>query len=656
MAISFDGYPCYDPTAFRESCLNASPQLPLDWYNKVNRFDCTDGTEPGTGAILMLRGDLELLDINQLHDLTFTDHFGKSVTLKSLMVAGPTICLDPTRTTEDKNTLHYVPIADVRHFFKLTAINAGYNLRITPTGNYAIETTGGSNVPYTWDNIWEALWEALDEDFAGDMPFLPSTPEGTPDNFAFFGMTVMDAIKIFLARCAFQLVLDPIGDKFYVVELGENQPQLDQSLTGLLPYRIWDIEPLAPSFGRVPSTVQVFFRKSPTRAYGNAPELSVSIDADSPVDGESGTVIIHDDLLANYSGTKLLNNVEIQSRAAERAETFFRERRQWYKDPLRKVYSGAHSVITPGQMIEAVSWYDLGRGTMTEIKRRPICDPVADWTGNKHQGWRLVEFVRVNADTESGAETPPSGYLSGRITVWSPDNGAWQPVAKCWWRGANGEVGVEDWRYQSRFKGFLQGRPVFVGGCCEGSEGGGGSVGGGGDEEDDEDDYIDEEYVDPTPTDPVTTSCCDVGVPSTLYVTIVGTGGFACMNGTYPVVFDPTAGGLCGGSPFGQWSYEDDTTCTNGLVLGFGCFYEMSPSPFCTPTNTPKCRSFGLSYRCKNGFVPGNAVYWDGPLVSGFSCTCDPFSWQATFSPQALSGGGCFVALGSETITFTVTP
>jgi hypothetical protein len=280
-----------------------------------------------------------------------------------------------------------------------------------------------------------------------------------------------------------------LTDKWSVVELGVEQANLSTSQEALMGRRLWDIEPVSSNLGCVPANVHVYFRKTlGPRAYGQSPFVVKEIEAPSPDGTEVGTVIIHDDLMAEYAATTLINGDDLDTQAALRAVEFYRVRRDWFADPVRKVYSGAISKILTGSEIECVSWMDAGHGVMTETRRTPDSDPMEKWPGNEHQPWRLVEYVRISsAAPASGDDALPAGMQAATVVVYNPSSGSWEEICDCIWKGANEEVGVEDWRYPSRYVGNRSGVPVYVSACCEGTEGGSPASG------DDGGSYIDED-------------------------------------------------------------------------------------------------------------------------------------------------------------------
>lgn len=481
--VWFGGKQCLDPVALRRSCLEASPAIPVDWFGKANIFNDRSGPNPGTGGIILLRRDLLALDVNDVHDLEMVDHFGQKVVFKNLHIAGPTVCLNPS-SPENENTAHFVPLADNRRRWRMTSVNRGYNLRVTPNGNYATSTATSATVPFTWAEVIESLWGYLPAAKAGTVPTLPSEPDGSPDNFAYWGESAIEAIGHFTARCGVSLCRDPFTDEYSFAEMGADQAGLEREFRKLdKTVRIWDIEPINPAIGSVPDQIDVYFRKSPgPRSYAQSPYFVVSIAAvarsdGGPTDGEGGTLVIHDDLLAKYISRELQNEAELILRANDRASAFWQSRRDWFNSPLRRTYSGLVDTIATGSQVEAISWGDTGYGMRTVVELRPARDPIADWPGNEHQPWTDDEWVVIVAE-ESGSgdgDAVPTGYYAGRVTQPNVAASDWDPLFECFWKGANGEVPVVGHRYRSSFEGYLENadgklRPVYVGGCCEGTE------------------------------------------------------------------------------------------------------------------------------------------------------------------------------------------
>ena len=168
--------------------------------------------------------------------------------------------------------------------------------------------------------------------------------------------------------------------------------------------------------------------------------------------GESGTVVLQDDLRATYQGGRCTNDDALTTRAKERAVDFFRQRREFISEPDARWYSGLRTDFQPGEMVQSVAWEDVGHGMMTVVARVPKADPTADWPGQEHHPWRLSETVRIRGqDDEDAGFGSGSGYVdqsgfgsfSGSAPVYAnaevvrlnADRGDWDVLFPCWLEG-----------------------------------------------------------------------------------------------------------------------------------------------------------------------------------------------------------------------------
>lgn len=574
MAANFRGKQLLDPVAVARQC--TSKYLPTDWIGLANKYTCTRGIDPGIGNILLTRKDLDSLDLNQEHYLEFDDGKNK-IRLKSLHVAGPTRCLTPGYP-DDPSAVHLVTIADPRRMFKLATANLGFNLSVTPTGNYSTFTAPASTTPTTWKQMWEYLWNRLPTTYAGSPPALPSTPDGSPDSFPYYGKSAADALKDMLARLAMDLIYDPFTDKFSVVSLGQTQSNLENSEKSHLNRRLYDREPVSSSFGRVPATLEVYFPKDPPAAYGQSPYYVVSVNAPAPSNTaiEKGTLRIFDDMQAMYQSQTLTNGSELGQRASARATEFFRQRRDAAKSQRHKIYSGVLKDFLPGSQISAVAWADVGtgwnKGLITEVMRPEEDDPVEAWAGTGDLEFRLVEFVRVRGAVGSGSPAAPAGYQPGTVTLFNTITDDWDGQFSCWWREANGGAGEPGFRYLSRWVGHKNNKPVYIGSCCPpaGSGSGGPAVGGSGDGDDpwneNDNDSTNNSGSGPTPSGtPGTTGsggCCTGTAPNSFTIRFANAmGSCGCLN-------DFTATVTNSGPPTApQWTGNGTSVCNGGTTL-----------------------------------------------------------------------------------------
>lgn len=617
MPATFADRKLFDPGALYDWCLRR--RLPTDWHPLVNRYRNPIGTASGAGAVLMLRKDLDEIDLFTTHDLVLDDGANPKVTLRKLHVAGPTTCLSPGHP-DDPDAVHLVPLADHRRLWRLTVLNAAYNLRLTPTGGFAEATLNGEQL-WTWQEMVDDIKDAIPAAYAPGSFGLPVVPEVDPEGFAFHGTTAADALAHVLARLGCDVALDLTQDSFTVVELGGQQAALPTYETRYEGRRLWDREPVQAGLGRGPARVQVFFRKQPTRAYGNTQFWTVTVGEEGDArDGETGTVLLHDDMIATYQGGNLTNGGDLQARAEERAEEYFAEHRDHATKPHRRIYSGALDGIRPGPEIAVVTWQDRGDtpfadGTMdplagitTEVERQPLFDPVEEWPGNPEQPWRLTEILDVT-------QTDVGVYWEAKVVRWNVATEAWEELFDCLYYDINGQDPPPAGRYVCVFKGYSAADelPVYAGGCCPTGDGGGGSTGPG-------------DPNDDPPADPGTLSipCCpDRLMPETLFAfTFNHTGDCTCVPEEIELVYE----GFAGSSHTWTGSYE----ACGGCALTLQCTetegvwnWQLGPASCAAGGDVPPDGPDLISVECGDGTgFPFTAIFHVNNSIGGATnCT-----------------------------------
>lgn len=396
MGVTLGGKSCLEPLTLYTFCQEHG--LPVsEWYAKANSYVCPLGSKPGTGYLLMRRGDLALsvvetsdsnatLNLNASHDLvwTVTDAFQgegtfekQTVTLKNLVISRATaVC---PGLAEDAETHYLVEVADRRQTIRRVMINAAYNVRsaTTPTTSYTATQNGGVN--WTWDLMGANLWNTqVGSALLGTWPGLPFTPDGTPDSFIYYQMSALDALQNFLARVGCSLRYNPVADTFSIVRLGIVDAVFDTAETKWNAQRVWDSYNLDLNRALTPQYCRVAFHKF-TQPADASPWYVVNVaDATAPIapvaDIVTGTyVIVPDDLWAVYdaAGTQTAASVTATgTRATERAADYFRILKLG-KDDLVRVYAGAigEAGFLPGAQILGTAWEDRGLGAKTTLYR-----------------------------------------------------------------------------------------------------------------------------------------------------------------------------------------------------------------------------------------------------------------------------------------------
>ncbi|WP_157369861.1 hypothetical protein [Zavarzinella formosa] len=439
MGATFADQPLVDPKTLYDQCRMLG--LRQDWVGLANGLCNPAGVRSGIGHLLMTRASLDLIDFNTPQSLSiFHEPTSTQIDFESLVI---TECEAITPSFPgDPDAVFHVRVADIRHLWRFAVIDAGFNLRETPTGNYRKETTfEESGTPHTWQQMFDAVWETLPADYRGDTPTLPEVTEGTPEAFDFYATYTIDAIEMILARLGCALTFNPTADPedaiYSVVPLGDPDAYetFTASVDDLARLRLDDNEGLEGNLGRVPAQVNVLFRKQMPVANGENPWHTITVaDPNDPVPGqlEDTTVWLIDDLTADYQGDTLTNVTGLTSRADSRAAEYFRSVRRDGHSLRRLVYSGAQISILPGEWVSEVSWFDRGGGVMTEVKLIPDNgQPTAEWPGNKPQAWRETEIVRPDDESE---DEPPEGYTAGKVVRYDATTGEWVDRHDCWIR------------------------------------------------------------------------------------------------------------------------------------------------------------------------------------------------------------------------------
>lgn len=471
MGALFGNQPVYDPLMAAEHA-RLFRMRRMEWWEKANGYTCPVGVKSGHGHLLMCGRDLSYLDKNARHSLRFFDtRTGTDVTFKNITITSIDAITAGNRG--DLNTLYHVQIADRRHLWKMYLLDAAFNMRVTPTGNFRdVDLTGG--VAMSWQALVDAIWEFLPEASEFDSPTLPFSPDGKPEGFDFYGKTAGDALGIVLDRLGCTLVLDPIADTFRIARIGDAAAKLvlDGVLAQVMNVRLDDNGDLFTNLGRVPRSVTVLFPKEIEPAYGDTPHKSVEInDPGTLVDGqESGTtVILHDDLVARYQGGSLMNSAALTSRATERATDYFRILRKSGPVESRNLYSGARSEFTMGEWIDQIAWMDIGDGLMTEIRIEPVKAIVA-WQGNRRQTWRETEIIRLTGTSSTvSLDVGTISLLNGVVLIRNDYTGAFSDHFDCYVLDQGSEIESGDTsKITGKLTGFAGTKPVYFLGSTDG--------------------------------------------------------------------------------------------------------------------------------------------------------------------------------------------
>mgnify|MGYP007100061961 CR=1 FL=1 len=409
--------PCY-PSIAGKSCLDPGTlvehvddqQLPLDFWQRCNSYECPRGPEPGKAHFLLLRKDLDAINKNTFVEAIFRSDQA-TVTIPKLLFSKAT-CMSAGISPTDQDAAYWAEFVDSRHVLDMSTIGSGtagegqYNVRCqavegaTSTDLYYSESLNGGSL-WTWQTMLDNLWGKLPSTPAGSAPVLPYTPDGSPEGFRFIGVSAWQAIHEVLEKISCTTTYDPLQNLYGYIKLGSSQSSLSDQFARLadrLLYSYWPVEDIAAS---VPATIRVFFHRYDehfgttvdTPRTGSAIMDPVySVDKATGASGAiAGTVVsLWDDLPALYdlSGT-LTNSAALSTRATEVAANLVLAMTTGVAR-MRRMYSGCVDTILPGAEISRVIWRDYGdaQGMVTEMMNRPdepMDQPAPDWISGQQR-------------------------------------------------------------------------------------------------------------------------------------------------------------------------------------------------------------------------------------------------------------------------------
>jgi hypothetical protein len=376
---------------------------PYKFWEKANSFTMPRGKHPSVGYLLMLHRDIEELKVglNEFdYYIQFYDSYKGGVTINNLAIAR----MDAVTGMNVKNVaevMYLVQLVDARAIAHYSAVDKVYNVRSYQYLNtsdqpdyYGFSLNGGS--VWTWQQIVEDLWNELPSPM-GSPIFDVSWPTHTPENYQFRGMNAWDAINYILDTTGHTVYPNLLG-QYTIAPKGKNQniQQFEQVLRneGYTKDMSWDYPDRKMALG-IPEKVTVYFHTAYhafQNVVGTDPNFRVLTGKDAwlskplykeeytsstlftdlqPIQGTN--VALHDSLCAYYDEQgSLLNAADLTQRATDVAEGYLMSKSYRNNPVLHGVYLGYHPEILPGPEVECVRWFEIGRGSRTEILLSPL--------------------------------------------------------------------------------------------------------------------------------------------------------------------------------------------------------------------------------------------------------------------------------------------
>ena len=406
MAITYGGYRCQDPQLLHRSFVDRD--WPTPWLGKVNHFIVPLGKGPGTGAILLRWEDLNaLLPVpsgsaqrpTPAYDLTFADERGNSVTLQKITIRSYD-CVTPG-ARDDDNAVYKVELVDKRFLIK-GGTNRAFNVSSCDGTTFLSGTMSGGSASWSWQGVLDQLWTDAG---LGTAPTLPFTPDGSPENIAYYGWYAWDAICDFLDRIACRVKLNPEDDTYSIVRLGYGPNTANAAIDAneANRQREWDAYAGEPEYAWRPEKVRVLFPVRPEPPDGTSPLYPVDITLATARGVPSGSlVILHDDLTALGNPPSNLSN--LTTRANERA-TDWLTKRTYFDAPFQVIYYDVQENAVPdilSSIVERVAFKDVGYGLKTEALAKP------DYSLER---WKPLGEPPINCSGSGGSDSTQGGRL-----------------------------------------------------------------------------------------------------------------------------------------------------------------------------------------------------------------------------------------------------
>jgi hypothetical protein len=515
--ILLDNLTCLD-AAQEARNLAARGYAPSPQFFRANCLVNPLGESCARAWVLLLRSQVNGLDLNALHNLTFWDQRNTKLTAQNLIVTREPENISPGGPN-DRNAAYLVELADARWrvsnpYYQIPA-NKQYNVRAPAYGGeyLAASCSDGVSTGWTWSGMIGDLWGLLAGQL-GAYPGIPWTPNGTPEGWVFAGVAAWPALCRVLWRIGCAVKWNPTAGTYTIVQVGAADAATTATLAAAdqPPLRkLIDAEFQPLNRARIPEKYRVFFHHTDFH-YGTeettqqtaaawSTQAANFVDVASGATGaEAGTLgILWDDLPALFDSTGAqLNAAAMATRAAERAADAVRMM-QAGGARLRKVYSGLVNVA-PGSILKGVAWRsDAGGeakdGIVTEIVNHPYrmlrADDAGQWA--EAEGYdstsiqppdlapsyptytHLLQVLRL----VSGVAVDNDGRFDAWVQRRNPDLLTWVDTEHVWAFDLGGALALSrTTRYHGRLNGFNDGRPIYdivgtVGGI-DGEPGGGG--------------------------------------------------------------------------------------------------------------------------------------------------------------------------------------
>lgn len=373
-------FPLVDPRCVREH----RERFRRDCFTELelaNSFYMTSGRWPDQGWILLDRRSLDQISQYATDlQLTICDYVNSPLTITDLSLVQAR-CVTKGQSS-DPDAIYLVQVTSTQGviynpWFQ-TPVNAYYNIRAPGYSEKFFDWSMNGSNPWTWGQMLNNLWDRAPSQL-GSYPGLPSLPQGTPEGWAFPGVSLWESICHILDHLGFAIagsypdltIVEPgAADEDFeaLVARYREPPSLQFCLED-------DMEYSDGGAGRAPGQVVVYFhRRQDTYGteetirydsfnWGASPAYTVTVSAPGTRwAGAPGTAFLWDDFTVRYDQNQNAIGADVaiaNAIAIERVQAFYNKLFRGTEGFMRQVYSGVLP-FTTGSLVDGVRWYNTG--------------------------------------------------------------------------------------------------------------------------------------------------------------------------------------------------------------------------------------------------------------------------------------------------------
>jgi len=357
-----DTYACLHPDALIETTV--ASEWPQHYWRRANSYTCQRGFAPGVAYLLMAKRDVDAIDKNAAHTITFSAG-AEYVRLVKMYFVKAT-CMSGLIS---ETSPYLVELRDCRVLCEMTSYNKRINVRqsLAPIGS---ETTPdlyyseslNSGALWTWNTLVANIWTTMPSGVTATAPTFPVTPEGSPENLRFDGYSAWEALKVVLRVNQMTLAYDPSSGEFSIVKPDDQNGEELGLLVDVHGRRVYDFEPIEGDAAKEVEKVDVVFRvvdKYTGQGWDQSRDdrsFEGDVHIETVATGIAGAVvgtrrIVRDSMLAiKLENGSIDNTSELSSRATQLAGALYATHTKINR------YYGLVTSIVPGAGIGMVRW------------------------------------------------------------------------------------------------------------------------------------------------------------------------------------------------------------------------------------------------------------------------------------------------------------